>query len=409
MRRLVTLACLLLAAFPASAAAQGSSALQRSLNATMRPAGGSSGAQVVDTANGRVLYQLRSTTPRVLASNTKLFTTAAALGRFGATATLDTRVLASGVSSGTVNGSLYLRGGGDPTFGSAAFTRRAYGTGATVEALAAAVRAAGVTRVSGGVVGDESLFDSRRGGPSSGYRASIYVGPLSALAFNRGLASPSGRSFQSSPPAFAAAQLTAALKRAGVAVSGRARAGRAPSGATEVAKVSSPTLARLIALTNKPSDNFAAEELLKGLAARAGGVGTTASGARSAAAFARGLGAAARLADGSGLSRGNAASPRSVTRLLVRTRAGAQGQVFFDSLAVAGRDGTLAHRMQSGPARGNCRGKTGTLSGVSALSGYCRTRSGKTLAFSILMNGVSPVGARRLQDRMAQAIAGYSG
>ena len=79
---------------------------------------------------------------------------------------------------------------------------------------------------------------------------------------------------------------------------------------------------------------------------------------------------------------------------------------FRDSLPVAGRDGTLYDRMRRGPARGRCRAKTGTLSDVSALSGYCESRSGDTYAFSILMNGVYPTSARRLQDRMVQAIAG---
>ena len=79
---------------------------------------------------------------------------------------------------------------------------------------------------------------------------------------------------------------------------------------------------------------------------------------------------------------------------------------FFASLSVAGRDGTLRPRMRRGPARDRCRGKTGTLAGVSAVSGYCRARSGGTYVFSILMNGVNPFGARALQDRMLHAIAG---
>jgi D-alanyl-D-alanine carboxypeptidase len=78
---------------------------------------------------------------------------------------------------------------------------------------------------------------------------------------------------------------------------------------------------------------------------------------------------------------------------------------WYASLPVAGRDGTLRDRMRSGAARGRCRGKTGTLSNVSALSGYCTARSGELYAFSILMNGVYTPGARVLQDRMAQAIA----
>jgi D-alanyl-D-alanine carboxypeptidase/D-alanyl-D-alanine-endopeptidase (penicillin-binding protein 4) len=63
--------------------------------------------------------------------------------------------------------------------------------------------------------------------------------------------------------------------------------------------------------------------------------------------------------------------------------------------------------MRRGPAHNRCRGKTGTLSNVSALSGYCETRSGGQYVYSILMNGVFPTSARRLQDRMLQAIAKY--
>jgi D-alanyl-D-alanine carboxypeptidase/D-alanyl-D-alanine-endopeptidase (penicillin-binding protein 4) len=84
--------------------------------------------------------------------------------------------------------------------------------------------------------------------------------------------------------------------------------------------------------------------------------------------------------------------------------------VFYASLPIAGRDGTLDNRMRHGPARGHCRGKTGTLTGVSALSGYCTTRGGRTVVFSILMNRVGSIyAAHAIQDRMAQAIAGWRG
>jgi D-alanyl-D-alanine carboxypeptidase/D-alanyl-D-alanine-endopeptidase (penicillin-binding protein 4) len=112
-----------------------------------------------------------------------------------------------------------------------------------------------------------------------------------------------------------------------------------------------------------------------------------------------------RQSDGSGLSRRDRASPYRVTRLLMSMRKRPESQAFSSSLSIAGRDGTLAHRMRSGPARKRCRGKTGTLNGVSALSGYCRARSGQTYAFSILMNGIGVSTAHHLQDNMAQAIA----
>jgi D-alanyl-D-alanine carboxypeptidase/D-alanyl-D-alanine-endopeptidase (penicillin-binding protein 4) len=73
-----------------------------------------------------------------------------------------------------------------------------------------------------------------------------------------------------------------------------------------------------------------------------------------------------------------------------------------------GRTGTLEDRLEHSYARGRCRGKTGTLSDVSALSGYCRTRGGATVAFSILMNRVDVNGAHDLQDRMVAAISKFT-
>ncbi|MEK6228656.1 MAG: D-alanyl-D-alanine carboxypeptidase/D-alanyl-D-alanine-endopeptidase [Actinomycetota bacterium] len=394
----------------ASEKAQASqSSLKSRLASAMRSAGSSSGAYVINSSTGRRAYRLRSTTPRILASNTKLFTTAATLAQYGVDGRLNTTVRGRGTLSvdGVFRGDLYLFGGGDPTFGSSSFVRRAYGSGGTVQALAEKLEDVGIRRVTGRVYGDESRFDSLRGGPESGYRISPYVGPLSALAYNRGLASENGRGYQSSPAGFAASALTSALRARGVRVAGAPRARTAPSGTEELAAVESPTMSRLAALTNKPSDNFFAEMLLKDLALSTGERGTTAAGASVATRFAARLGARpTRLADGSGLSRADRAAPARVVALLRAMQRRDEFQEFYSSLSIAGRDGTLGPRMRSGPARGNCRGKTGTLSNVSALSGYCRARSGDTYVFSILMNNVNPFGARQLQDQMAQAIAG---
>jgi D-alanyl-D-alanine carboxypeptidase/D-alanyl-D-alanine-endopeptidase (penicillin-binding protein 4) len=408
---LLTAALGLPQAAPAATTAADDASLVRTLGRSMRSAGRSSSAYVVNATEGRTVFRWRAGAARILASNTKLFTTAAALARFGSAGTLGTEVLGQGTldPGGIWNGDLYLRGSGDPTFGSARFTRRAYRAGATVEHLAELVELAGIERVTGRVYGDESRFDARRGTPASGWRISVYVGPLSALSYNRGLASERGFSFQTDPAIFAARRLEAALERRGIAVDRAARAGRTPVEARVLASVDSPSMARLIRITNKPSDNFFAEMLLKDLALQVYGRGTTRAGARLSAGFARRLGASARLADGSGLSRVNRASPYRVVRLLLALQSREEFPFFYDSLAIAGRDGTLAHRMRRGPAHDRCRGKTGTLVGVSALSGYCMARSGDLYAFSILMNGVNPYGARGLQDRMAQAIAGSSG
>ena len=396
---------------PAAAAAQDRELMVKRLTSQMRLAGGYASAYVADVSKtgAEPVFRWREHSSRILASNTKLFTTTAALARFGTEGTLGTEVLGTGEfdAEGIYRGSLYLRGGGDPTFGSRRFTDRSYGGGATVQDLADALEETGIQRITGRVYGDESAFDSLRGGPDSGYATSVWVGPLSALSYNRGLFTEGGRGFQANPPAFAAARLDDALEARDVVVRLKPRAGVTPPDATVLASVESPPMSRIIRLTNKPSDNFFAEMLVKDLAHQAGGVGTTARGAAIAARFARRLGARPRLVDGSGLARGNRASPFSVVKLLAAMHDRPDFDPFVGSLAIAGSDGTLFDRMRKGPAHRRCYGKTGTLSNVSALSGYCEAFSGNNYAYSILMNGVYPTSARRLQDRMLQAIAKY--
>ena len=409
MRRIALSVIVLLAAAPSAAAAD--QALVKRLARQMRAAGAHSGAYVVNLSTGETVFRWRQNRTRILASNTKLFTTTAALARYGTEGTLGTEVRGTGAlaEDGVWRGDLYLRGGGDPTFGSRRYATRYYGApGGTVEELARLLEEAGIERVTGRIRGDESAFDSLRGGPESGFGVSPWVGPLSGLAYNRGFADEAGRSWQSNPPVFAAARLDAALEARGVRVRLVPRAGVTPTGADVLASVDSPPMERLVSITNKPSDNFFAEMLLKDLALQTGGQGTTAGGAAAAGGFARRLGAPARIVDGSGLSRANRASPYRVVRLLAAMHSRDEYDAFVNSLAIAGQDGTLSDRMRGGAARLRCRGKTGTLSNVSALSGYCEARSGDTYAYSILMNVVYPPGARRLQDSMLQSIAAIS-
>jgi D-alanyl-D-alanine carboxypeptidase/D-alanyl-D-alanine-endopeptidase (penicillin-binding protein 4) len=381
--------------------------LKSSLTRYMRLAGSSSGAYVVNLSNGARVFSWKASTPRILASNTKLFTSSAALARFGTDGTLGTEVLGDGEldDNGVWRGNLYLRGGGDPTFGSSTYTRRFYGGGATVQQLAKLIDRAGVERVTGRVFGDESRQDSLRGGPDSGYGVSIWVGPLSALSYNRGLANEGGSAFQTNPPAFAAARLDDALEARGIAVRRSPSARRAPGGLDVIASVDSPPMERIVKLMDKPSDNFFAELLAKDIAMQVNGRGTTSAGAALVSGFARRLGARARLVDGSGLSRGNRASPYRVVRLLTAMAQRDEYPALLDALPIAGRDGTLVDRMRTGPARSRCHAKTGTLSDVSALSGYCEARSGDVYGFSFLMNRINPTTARRLQDRMAAQLA----
>lgn len=386
---LLAVAAALLAGAPAATALSRATLASKSAKA-MKKAGASSGALVKDLSTGETLFSLRPTTDRIPASVEKLYTTSSALRRMGPATRLYTDALAAGTldAEGRLTGNLFLRGGGDPTLDAS-----------DIGTLAGRVGASGIRRVTGSVVGDESRFDSRRGSSGWGYTPWL-GGSLGALAVARG--------WGSGGPALAASRaFVKALRARGVRVAGKTRTGRTPRSARRVARIASPTVATLVRMTNVPSDNFLAETILKELGARFGGAGSTAAGARVARGVAAGFGAGPRIADGSGLSRANATSPRDVVALISGMRATDARTSFERSLAVAGQSGTLASRMRGTAAAGRCRGKTGTLSNVSSLAGICRTASGHTVVFALLMNSVSPDRGRPLQDAIAVAIARY--
>ena len=263
MRRVLAI-LLLLAAFGPMEAAQAD--LQSSLTRQMRLAGSGSGAYVVNLTDGTRAFawaRRPAAHPRLQHEAVHHRGRAGPLRRGGDV--LGTEVLGTGEpeQDGVWRGDLYLRGGGDPTFGSRRFATRSYGGGATVEELAVLLENAGIERVSGRIRGDESRHDLLRGGPDSGYGVSVWVGPLSALSYNRGLADEGGRAYQLDPPSFAAARSTLALERRGVRVRLKPASGATPGDAEVLASVDSPPMQSLVRMTNKASDNFFAELLAK--------------------------------------------------------------------------------------------------------------------------------------------------
>jgi D-alanyl-D-alanine carboxypeptidase/D-alanyl-D-alanine-endopeptidase (penicillin-binding protein 4) len=255
------------------------------------------------------------------------------------------------------------------------------------------------------VIGDESGFDGRRGVPSSAFRLTSDVGPLSALTYNRGRTGRRYPYWQADPARFAAAAFAQALRKRDVDLPKTVKTGVTPATAALIAQWRSLPLSDLLRLMNRPSDNFMAETLIKILGARFTAHGSTPAGARVVREELAELQVEPKVVDGSGLSRSDRTSPRQVVRLL--TAMDGEG-AFAGSLPVAGRSGTLAPRMRGTPAQDRCRAKTGTLHDVSALAGYCTTAGGAHVAFAILMNHIDPWSARRLQDRMAAALATYS-
>jgi D-alanyl-D-alanine carboxypeptidase/D-alanyl-D-alanine-endopeptidase (penicillin-binding protein 4) len=406
----------LLAAAPAWAATRSAHSAQSSLAATLRrdmsQIGGSSGALVVDLNTGQTLFSEHAGTGRLPASTEKVYTTSTALLRFGPDATLTTSVLGTGWMGkrGIWHGTLYLRGGGDPTFGSAGFIGSHYGgAGASIESLASNLLRHGIRGVVGRVVGDGSYFDSLRGTSESGFQFDHYMeGALSALAFDRGVTGD-GSTYVAQPALYAAQRLVSALQGAGVSVSASSSAGQTPQNAQPLASVNSPSMVRLVAMTNAPSDNFFAETLLKGLGARFGAGGHTAAGAGVVIALlSRRFGIHPKLVDGSGLSYADSTSPSQMVTALTKLRF---NHPFWNSLAVGGESGTLADEMRGTRAQGHCRGKTGTLSSVANLIGYCRAQNGHTLAFAIYANSVGDTTYVHSVEgnQMAVALADYTG
>ncbi|HTT95786.1 MAG TPA: D-alanyl-D-alanine carboxypeptidase/D-alanyl-D-alanine-endopeptidase [Solirubrobacterales bacterium] len=374
--------------------------------------GASSGLMVVDAETGEVVCAQAADTPRPLASNTKLFTTSAALAKIGPETRIPTKVMTDGTidASGVLHGSLYLQGGGDPTLGTPAFYNSYLaGLGTNVFALVPQLKRAGIKRVTGRLYGDDTIFDRKRGVADSGYATSIYIGPLSGLDFNSGFAGNSSSGHFSSEPAKLATQtLDNSMRHSGIRISPTIALGKTPAKAKSVAVVRSPPLDQIVNTTDVYSDNFFAEMLAKLLGARFGGAGTTAAGTRVIEEYAQSVGSDIHSVDGSGLTRGNEASPHEVVDLLLGVRQSDIGEDFIEDLALAGREGTTAGRMKGTPAYGRCRLKTGTLTGVSNLSGYCFNKDGKVMVFSTLMGSVgSTEYAHVYQDRIAGAVAGY--
>lgn len=408
MKTLLALAVVTALAAPPTALASPQTILAAQLTRQMALAGPHSGAYVYDLTSQAALFAERSDVPRPPASIEKLYTATTALALMSPEARFTTTVLGTGQlgPAGRWEGDLYLRGGGDPTFGSSWFIANRYGgLGSSVSTLAKRLLAAGIHSVSGRVYGDESYFDSLRGEPASGFQPDPELeGQLSALSFNRG---ETGRERgPHAPAAYAVRKLRAALAAEGVRTHGGGLATTPPEAAV-LATLSSPPLRTLLGLTLPPSDNFFAETLLKDIGARFGGAGSTSAGVKVVRRVIAGFGIRARILDGSGLSHSDTTTPRQVVSLLADLATKPIGTTLRNDLAVAGHTGTLETRMRGTLAAGRCQGKTGTLIGVSNLAGYCAAANGDILAFAFFTDGVETYRAHTIQDAMAITLARY--
>lgn len=345
-----------------------------------------------------VVYHAGTLAPLTPASVLKVVTGAAAVDVLGPRTRFTTSVsVATAAPGGVVDGNVYLVGGGDPVLVTDGYARSRpladQRVTTSLEELADAVAATGITAVAGSVVGDATRFDTATQVPTwdPTYLDGTTVGPLGALRVNGGFvgwtADPGrlgpvlGRG---DPAALAAQTFTTLLARRGVQVAGAATTGVAPPGSVVVAQVASAQLDELVADMVAHSDNAAAEMLVKELGRVAGSSPTTAAGlevvARWLSAVTDGADAAVVLTDGSGLDTGNRMGCATVEAVLV-----AAAGVLDGAMAVSGTTGTLAERLGA-DAAGRIRAKTGTLNGVRGLAGYADTDGGDTLTFAYLAN-----------------------
>lgn len=389
--------------------------------------GSRGGVVVQDLRTGKVLLDRSGSVRRIPASVTKLFTVGAALQRLGPEWAPRTRVLATGQADGRVwVGDVYLVGGGDPTLTRASLTSIARQTAAALK----------VDRLDGQLVVDATAFDDWLGGDRTRRATDGDMGGrLGALTVDRSRDT-------ATPAARAGSLFRAGLQSAGLKVSGALTYGTAPEVATAVVDAPGPALAQLAPSILLSSDNFYAETLLKDLVSRDGteaacritaqlpvdrpaaslatpddiacatqglaaAPATTVSASRVLRATLQPLlGTSPQIHDGSGLTRRNRVTPAQVSRLLLRLNADTTiAPVLRASLPQAGRSGTLTGRMRGTAAVGRCQAKTGTINGVSALAGYCRTVRGRDVSFAILQNGVNVSSAHAFQDRFVSRLA----
>lgn len=376
-------------------------AISREAAGRRAASGGTTG--IIVMRGGRVVFGMNPDQAMVPASLIKLATTTAALLELGPTFRFRTTVRA--VRSGSVATTLALVGGGDPTLSTEVYRRRrflprrtdrikrpAFSTPSpTVDQLAARVRAAGIRRVAGDLIADDSIFDAARTQP--GWLASYTefepdIGYISGLTVNEGRADFEGEVIVDSPTIAAGRALRDALLRRGIRVDGSIRRGRAPANASVVAHVDSPPLSEIVDFTNRYSINLDAEFMLK----RMGG-GTTAGGIAKVRDHLAALGVPLEgftMTDGSGLSVLSRMTPRALATLLevIRTRKGRAFDVLRASVPVAGEPGTLQSRMEAPPTGHNLRGKTGQIRNVRTMAGWVTASDGIPVVYVVMYNGV---------------------
>ena len=379
--------------------------------------GPSVAAQVFDAATGAALLNQGASMPVAPASTAKLLTAAALLEVHKVSDRFATRVVA-----GATAGSIVLVGGGDPTLSAAGPGEApAYPEAARISDLADQVKA----KLGGAAVTSVSVDDSLFTGPATAVgwdpedAPSTYASEITATMVDGGRDTPQATS-RSANPALAAGQALASdLAANGSRPSVAVGAGQiAPTGAATLAAVYSAPVGTLIEQMLSESDNVLAEVLARQVAVAVKQPASFVGAAAAIASSLKGLGIAvgSGMKDGSGLSGLDRVPAGVLGQTLLKAVAADDPRLhpIVAGLSVAGWDGTLVEQDRfagaAAAAYGVVRAKTGSLTGVSALSGLLTDQDGRLLVFSFVADAVpggdpDSVAARLALDQAAASLA----
>ncbi len=341
------------------------------------------GLQVYDLTVGQMVYQKNERQRMRPASVMKVLTSITALDMYGGNFEYRTSVCCNGNMAGdTLRGNLYCVGGFDPTV-----------TKTDISVMADRVRQFGISHVDGMLVADLTMKDTTTYG--SGWCWDDDNDKLTPLLVDK------KDQFLS--------VFAQSLREKGVSLNVVFSKGKVPQGCTEIYQHRN-SIDNVLQRMMKKSDNLYAESMFYQIAAGSStqpGRASDASGAIKRLAFRLGLDSTQyTFADGSGLSLYSYVSAELLVRFL--RYAYEQRPIYahlYPSLPVAGVDGTLENRMKKGSARGNVHAKTGTVTGVSTLAGYCTAANGHQLCFAILNQGlVKASDGRDFQDRLCEVL-----
>ena len=383
------------------------------------------GVLIVNPRTGDTLYSKNAGKLFMPASNMKIITSAAALTLLGPEYQYRTTFLTDGeVRDSLLDGNLLVIGRGDPTV-----SDRMRGTATTVmDALADSIRAHGIRQISGSLARVGNAF------PDSIYGAGwewddlgeYYGAGVDELIFNEGMAPTKLRplpdtardSLYSGPaknPAKAYLDaLHDALVRKSIRMDGGVRDSILPTpfNMDTLFVLVSPPLREILPALMKPSQNQIAEILLRTIGLERGGLGTADSARKIVGQQLLAWGVQPDgfvIRDGSGLSDQDLLTPETIVRVLDRIQRDTAFAAYYNSMPIAGVDGTIDTRMKGTPAEGNVHAKTGTLAKARSLSGYVTTADGERLIFSILANNATTPGlaVTRVADQIAASLAAY--